>query len=111
LIHEHPETGYTILKDIPFAWPIAEIVRQHHEKLDGTGYPRGLKADEILLDAKILAVADIVDAMASNRPYRAGIPMDDVLKEIEKQAGTLLDAESVRICAGLIREKRLAIHA
>jgi len=111
LIHEHPETGYTILKDIPFAWPIAEIVRQHHEKLDGSGYPRGLKADEILLDAKILAVADIVDAMASNRPYRAGIPMDDVLKEIEKQAGTLLDAESVRICAGLIREKRLAIHA
>jgi PAS domain S-box-containing protein len=105
LIREHPETGYTILKDIPFAWPIAEIVRQHHERLDGSGYPLGLKADAILPEAKVIAVADVVEAMASNRPYRAGIKLKIVLKQIEKEAGTLLDAEVVRNCLNLFRKK------
>jgi HD-GYP domain-containing protein (c-di-GMP phosphodiesterase class II) len=109
LIHEHPETGYSILKDIPFTWPIAEIVRQHHEKLDGSGYPRGLKGDEILPEAKILAVADIVEAMASDRPYRATLGLEFALKEIERLAGTELDADAVRICAALFREKRLVL--
>jgi len=110
LIKRHPETGYAILKDIPFTWPIAEMVRQHHEKLDGSGYPLGLIADEILPESKILAVADIVEAMAADRPYRVGIDMDLVLEQIEREAGTLLDAEVVKICATLFRERRLIIH-
>ena len=109
MIREHPETGYTILKDIPFIWPIAAMVRQHHERLDGSGYPLGLKGDAILPEARVLAVADIVEAMGSNRPYRPGIALDIVLQEIEGQAGTLLDAEAVRVCAALFREKRLVL--
>jgi PAS domain S-box-containing protein len=109
MINGHPEIGYTILKDIPFVWPIAEIVRQHHEKLDGSGYPKGLKADEILPEAKVLAVADIVEAMASYRPYRPGIKLNIVLEEIESQAGTTLDAEAVRICVALFREKHFVV--
>jgi PAS domain S-box-containing protein len=109
LINAHPEMGHTILKGIPFAWPIAEIVRQHHEKLDGSGYPFGLKGDEILPEAKILAVADMVEAMCSDRPYRRAIDLDAVLLDLESQAGTQLDAEAVRICAALFRDKRLVL--
>jgi PAS domain S-box-containing protein len=109
LIREHPETGYTILKNIPFAWPIAEIVRQHHERLDGSGYPLGLKEDAILPEAKVLAVADVVEAMASHRPYRPAIKLNIVLKQIERDAGSLLDAEAVRVCAALFREKHLVL--
>jgi PAS domain S-box-containing protein/putative nucleotidyltransferase with HDIG domain len=105
LIKEHPEMGYKILKDIPFHWPIGEAVRQHHERLDGSGYPRGLKGNAILPGARILAVADIVDSMASERPYRSALGIEIALTEIEKQAGTLLDAEVVRICLSLFREK------
>jgi HD-GYP domain-containing protein (c-di-GMP phosphodiesterase class II) len=90
-------------------WPVAEMVRQHHEKLDGSGYPKGLKADEILPEAKVLAVADIVEAMASYRPYRPGIELHLVLQQIEKDAGTLLDAEVVRICVALFREKHFTV--
>jgi len=111
LIHEHPETGYIILKDIPFAWPIADIVRQHHERLDGSGYPLGLKGDAILPEAKVLAVADFVEAMGSHRPYRPAVKLTIVLEQIEKEAGTKLDAEAVRICAALFREKRLVMSA
>jgi PAS domain S-box-containing protein/putative nucleotidyltransferase with HDIG domain len=110
MIREHSETAYTILKDIPFAWPIAQIVRQHHEKLDGSGYPLGLKGDAILPEAKILAVADIVEAMASYRPYRPGIPLDIVLEQIEREAGTLLDPEVVRICIDLFRNKHFVVQ-
>jgi PAS domain S-box-containing protein/putative nucleotidyltransferase with HDIG domain len=109
MIREHAEIGYTILRDIPFAWPIAEIVRQHHEKLDGSGYPRGLTADEILPEAKVLAVADIVEAMAFYRPYRQGIKLHRVLQEIEKQSGTQLDAEAVRICVEMFRDKHFTV--
>jgi PAS domain S-box-containing protein len=109
IIHGHPETGFTILKDIPFAWPVAEIVRQHHEKLDGSGYPLGLKGDAILPEAKVLAVADIVEAMSAFRPYRPAIELETVLREIEGQAGTLLDAEAVRVCVALFREKKFAL--
>ena len=110
LIHEHPETGYTILKDIPFSWPIAEIVRQHHERLDGSGYPLGLKGDAILPEAKVLAVADYVEAMGSHRPYRPAAKLTTVLKQIEKEAGSKLDAQAVRVCASLFREKRLVLR-
>jgi len=105
LIREHPETGHAILKDVPFRWPIAEAVLQHHERLDGSGYPRGLRGDEILPGARILAVADMVEAMACSRPYRPGLGLKVALKEIESQAGTGLDADVVRTCASLFREK------
>jgi putative nucleotidyltransferase with HDIG domain len=111
LIRDHPETGHTILKGIPFAWPIAEIVRQHHEKLDGSGYPFGLAGDAILPEARILTVADIVEAMASDRPYRRAISVDKVLEELQSQAGTLLDAEVVRACVALARARRLGLPA
>ena len=109
MINGHPETAYTILKDIPFVWPIAEIVRQHHEKLDGSGYPFGLKGDAILPESRVLAVADIVEAMSSFRPYRPPIPMDIVLKEIEKESEKRLDPEIVRVCIALFREKHFVL--
>jgi PAS domain S-box-containing protein/putative nucleotidyltransferase with HDIG domain len=110
MIKGHSETGYAILKEIPFAWPVAEIVRQHHEKLDGSGYPLGLKADAILPEAKVLAVADIVEAMASYRPYRQEIHMDVVLEQIQKEAGGLLDPEIVRVCVALFRQKNFVVQ-
>lgn len=106
LIKGHPEMGYKVLKDIPFHWPVGETVRQHHERLDGLGYPWGLKGDAILPEARILAVADIVESMASARPYRPALGLDAALVEIESQAGTLLDAEVVRICVSFFREGR-----
>ena len=109
LIREHPETGYSILRKIPFTWPVAEAVRQHHERLDGSGYPRGLKGDAILPEARILAVADIVEAMTCHRPYRPGMALETVLEKIEKDAGTLLDPEVVRVCVKLFREKHLVV--
>lgn len=109
LVKAHPETGYTILKDVPFSWPVAEMVRQHHEKLDGSGYPRGLKGDQILLESRVLAVADIVDATASDRPYRRSPGLEFALRQIESEAGTRLDAEVVRLCVALLREKRLVL--
>jgi putative nucleotidyltransferase with HDIG domain len=105
----HPEAGYLILKDISFPWPIAEIVRQHHERMDGSGYPRGLKGDEILPVARIVAIADVLDAMTSARPYRPALEIEVVLVELEGQAGSLLDAEMVERCASLFREKRCAL--
>lgn len=104
-----PKTGLTILKGIRFTLPIAEMGRQHHEKLDGSGYPLGIKGDVILSESKVLAVADIVEAMASNRPYRQALDIEIALAEIESHAGTKLDAEVVRICASLFREKRLIV--
>jgi HD-GYP domain-containing protein (c-di-GMP phosphodiesterase class II) len=102
----HPEAGYAILRDIPFPWPIAETVRQHHERMDGSGYPRGLKGDEILPMARLLAIADMLDAMTSARSYRPALELEVVLVELEGQAGTRLDTEMVRRCASLFREKR-----
>lgn len=109
MINQHSETGYTILKDIPFPWPIAEIVRQHHEKMDGTGYPLGLKGDEILPEARVLAVADIVEAMTCYRPYRPGIQLDTVLEYIEKDVDGQLDPEAVRVCLDLFRNKHFML--
>ena len=91
LIKTHPETGYEILKNIDFPWPIAEIVRQHHEYLDGSGYPRGLVGSQILDEAKILTVADIFDSMSSARPYRAALGQEVAIAEIRRLSGTRLD--------------------
>jgi putative nucleotidyltransferase with HDIG domain len=95
MVQGHVESGYQILKDIPFPWPIAEMVRQHHERLDGSGYPRGLKGEEINLQARILAVADTIEAMATHRPYRPARGLSAALDEIRAEAGVRLDARVV----------------
>jgi putative nucleotidyltransferase with HDIG domain len=100
LIKEHPEQGFEILGHIDFPWPIAEIVREHHERLDGSGYPRGLVADEIMLPARILAVADVVEAMASHRPYRPAVGLDQAIAEISTHS-ELYDSAAVAACVRL----------
>jgi PAS domain S-box-containing protein len=101
----HPQTGYDILKEIDFPWPVAQMVFQHHEKMDGSGYPNGLKGEDILLDARIIAVADVVEAMASHRPYRPALGIDVALNEIEKNRGSFYDDAVVDACLRLFREK------
>jgi PAS domain S-box-containing protein len=108
LIKCHAQAGYEIVKGIAFPWPVAEMIRQHHERLDGSGYPQGLKGDEILPDAKILAVADVVEAMMSHRPYRAALGLDAALAEIESGKGSRYDAAAVDACVRLFREKGFA---
>jgi PAS domain S-box-containing protein len=105
LVKAHAQQSYEILKGVEFPWPVAEAAWQHHERLDGSGYPRGLKGDEIILEARILAVADTVEAMSSHRPYRPGLGIDAALAEIEKCRGTLYDADAVDACVRLFREK------
>ena len=105
LIKEHAVKGYEMLKDVESSWPLAEIVYQHHERMDGSGYPRHLKGDEILLEARILAVADVVEAMASHRPYRPSLGIDLALEEIEKNKGILYEEAVAMACVKLFREK------
>jgi len=102
IIQMHPYTAYEILKDIQFPWPIAETIYQHHERLDGSGYPRQLKGDQILLEARILAVADVVESIASFRPYRPELGLEAALDEIESNKGVLYDSAVVEICIELI---------
>ncbi len=104
IIKTHPEVGYEIMKDIEFPWPVAQLIRQHHERLDGSGYPLGLKGDAILLESRILAVADVVEAIASHRPYRPSLGIDTALEEIETYSGTRYDPKVVEACARLFRE-------
>lgn len=103
LVKAHVSAGYELLKNAEFSWPIAEIVLQHHERLDGSGYPRGLAGDQILVQAKILAVADVVEAMTSHRPYRPALGVDKALEEIERGKQKLYDAQVVDACVKLIR--------
>lgn len=110
LIKDHPQTGYEILKDVEFPWPIAEIVLQHHERINGSGYPRGLKGDEVLLEARIIAVADAVEAIASHRPYRPARGIEVALDEIRKNRGILYDSEVVDTCILLFKEKAYNFH-
>jgi HD-GYP domain-containing protein (c-di-GMP phosphodiesterase class II) len=105
LIQVHPQRGYDILKDVDLPYPIAKIVLQHHEKLNGSGYPQGVKAGDILLEARIVSVADVVEAMASYRPYRPALGIDMALEEIEKNKGIFYDAVVVDSCVKLFREK------
>lgn len=111
LVKTHPQTGYNIIKDVEFPWPIAQMVLQHHERLDGSGYPEGLKGDAILHEAKILAVADVVEAMSSHRPYRPGLGMDAALEEIAKRRGVLYDPGAVDCCLALFRENRFTFSS
>jgi len=105
LIKDHSQIGYDILKSIDFPWPVAKIVLQHHEKINGSGYPRGLKGDEIILEAKIICVADVVEAMSSHRPYRPALGIDKALEEISQNKGILYDPEVVDVCIKLFKEK------
>lgn len=103
LIRLHPEIGYNILKTVDFPWPVAEIIRQHHEYLDGSGYPRGLKDGEILQQARVLTVADIVESMSSDRPYRPALGLDEAIHEIGRMRGTKLDPAVVDACIRLLQ--------
>jgi len=105
MIKEHSQMGYDILKGIEFPWPVAQMVLQHHERIDGSGYPQGLLGDEIYLGSKILAVADVVEAMASHRPYRAALGLDKAMEEISKHRGILYDPDVVDAGLKLLREK------
>jgi HD-GYP domain-containing protein (c-di-GMP phosphodiesterase class II) len=105
LIKIHSQAGYDILKNIDFPWPIAEIVYQHHEKMDGSGYPRGLRGDDLLVQSRILVVADVVEAMASHRPYRPALGLECALDEIAKNRGRLYDGEVVDACMDLFNNK------
>jgi PAS domain S-box-containing protein/putative nucleotidyltransferase with HDIG domain len=105
LIKEHAHKGFEMLKKVESPWPLAEIVYQHHERMDGSGYPRNLKGEEICVEARILTVADVVEAMASHRPYRAGLGIDAALEEIEKNSGIFYDSAVADACLRLFREK------
>lgn len=111
LVREHALTGAAIVGDQPFPWPIADMVRHHHERLDGSGYPDGLSGEAISLEARILAVADIVEAMTSHRPYRPGLGLETALAQIEADRGTKLDVLVVDHCLALFREGRFAFSA
>jgi len=108
LIKGHAEAGYDLLKTVDFPWPIAEVVHQHHERLDGSGYPRGLRGGEILLQARIVAVADVVEAMASHRPYRPARGIEAALDEVIANQGKFYDPEVVAACVRLFREQGFA---
>ncbi|MCG2788605.1 MAG: GAF domain-containing protein [Actinomycetia bacterium] len=106
LIQSHCNEGYDILKNIEFPWPIAETILQHHERINGSGYPYGLKDKDILIEAKILAVADTIEAMSSHRPYRPAIGLNKALKEIAKNKGILYDGLTVDVCIDLFKNKK-----
>ncbi len=105
LVKVHPQAGYDILKTIEFPYPVAQIVLQHHERLDGSGYPSGLSGEEIMLEARILGVADIVEAITSHRPYRSALGIDKALEEISRNKGVLYDPKVVDACLKLFSEK------
>lgn len=109
LIKLHPKSGYDILKTVDLPWPIADIILQHHERMDGSGYPQGLKGEDILLESRIIGVADVVEAMASHRPYRAALGIDKALQEISTKRGILYDPGAVDACLNLFREKGYAL--
>jgi HD-GYP domain-containing protein (c-di-GMP phosphodiesterase class II) len=104
LVKTHAQAGYNILKDVKFPWPIADIVLQHHERMCGSGYPQGLKGEQILLESRIIAVADVVEAMSSHRPYRPGLGIDAALEEIVRHRGVQYDPQAVDACVKLFRE-------
>ena len=105
LIKDHSQVGYDVLKSIEFPWSIAKIVLQHHERLDGSGYPKNLKGDKIMLEARIIGVVDVVEAMSSHRPYRPALGIDAALEEITQNKGVLYDPEVVDICLKLFKKK------
>jgi len=108
LVKDHPRIGYEMIKDISFPWPVAHIVLQHHERLDGSGYPEGLAGDAILPEARVLGVADVVEALCSLRPYRPALGIEKALEEVRKGRGFRYDARAVDACLRLFRDKRFS---
>jgi PAS domain S-box-containing protein/putative nucleotidyltransferase with HDIG domain len=108
LVKSHAKAGFELLKRLKWPWPLAEVANQHHERLDGSGYPNGLKGDEIILEAKITAVADVVEAMTSHRPYRPGLGLTEALAEIERGRGSLYEADVVDACLCLFRDRNFS---
>ncbi len=104
IIQTHPQAGYELLKPIEFPWPIAQIVLQHHEKCDGSGYPAGLRNKEILLEARIISVADVVEAMCSSRSYRPSLNIEKAMEEISQNKGTLYDTQIVEACLKILAD-------
>lgn len=102
LIKTHPRVGYQLMKEVDFPWPIAELIYQHHEKMNGTGYPRKLSGDRILLGARIIGVADVLEAMSSHRPYRPALGLEKALEEINKNKGILFDTDVVDACMKVV---------
>ncbi|MFY9328984.1 MAG: HD domain-containing phosphohydrolase [Georgfuchsia sp.] len=109
MIQGHAQSGYEVLKSVEFPWPVAQVALQHHERMDGSGYPQGLKGKDILLEARIMAVADVVEAMSSHRPYRPGLGIEAALAEIERGRGTSYDPVVTDACLKLFREKGYAL--
>ncbi len=105
MVRGHAREGYQILRDIDFPWPVAQVALQHHERLDGSGYPDGLKGNDISIEARIVAVADVVESMSSHRPYRPGLGLPAALDEIENGAGAVYDEKMVKACLRLFRVK------
>jgi PAS domain S-box-containing protein len=105
LVKGHPQASYAILKNVEFPWPVAQVALQHHERMNGSGYPQGLKGEAILFEARVMAVADVIEAMASHRPYRPGLGVDQALAEIERGRGSAYDPIVVDACLKLFREK------
>lgn len=105
LIKTHAQSGYDILKDIEFPWPVARMVLEHHERMNGSGYPNGLTGDNILVESRILSIADVVEAMATHRPYRPSLGLDAALKEITRNKGLLYDTDAVNACLRIFKEK------
>lgn len=110
IVQSHSQAGYDILKGIDFPWPIAEMVHQHHERMDGSGYPQGLRGEQILLGARVIAVADVVEAMSSHRPYRPSLGLEAALAEIEAHQNQKYDPTAVAACLRLFRDKRFAFQ-
>ena len=111
LIQGHAQASHDLLKGVEWAWPVAQIALQHHERMDGSGYPQGLKGEAILLEARIMAVADVVEAMSSHRSYRPALGIDKALAEIERGRGTAYDTDVADACLRLFREKRYQLLA
>jgi HD-GYP domain-containing protein (c-di-GMP phosphodiesterase class II) len=108
MIKGHSWRGFDMLKDVESPWPLAEIVHQHHERMDGSGYPKNLKGDEIIMEARILAVSDVVEAMSSHRPYRTALGIDAALEEISRNRGVLYDPKVADACLSLFKKKGFA---
>jgi putative two-component system response regulator len=106
IVKTHSKAGYEIIRNIEFPWPIAEIVYQHHEKINGSGYPRGLAGNDMLLESKVLVVADVVEAISSHRPYRPALGIDVALEELAANRGILYDPNAVDVCSMLFKEKK-----
>jgi PAS domain S-box-containing protein/putative nucleotidyltransferase with HDIG domain len=111
LIKAHADVGGDIVKGLDFPWPLHRIIRQHHERMNGSGYPQGLRGEQVLPEARILAVADVIEAMAFHRPYRPALGIENALRELESGRGTLFDPEATDACVRLFRERRFAFRA